>query len=151
MANDNEKQCSTLLIIGEMQIISTCNASPRKEFLSVGLWVPSQTGHRVRLLREAGHRKLTILSHTLAGRVTGLRQALGHHSRSGKAESDAWDSWRWSPAMRPSCLIFRLSDTQVPLWTTEELRVEWGPTGWISPEAWESVLSFMAVMGLSLA
>jgi hypothetical protein len=35
------------------------------------------------------------------------------------------------PVVRLGCLVLRLLDTQAPLGAEEELRMEWGPIGWM--------------------
>jgi len=60
------------------------------------------------------------------------REAVGHHSRGGGAQSEVQDSHSWlgvaRHARRPGHLVVRLLDTQALLGASEFLRKESGPT-----------------------
>ena len=55
-------------------------------------------------------------------------------SRMGKHSLRSQDSQNWlegPPGLRQVRLVLRLSDTHVLLEASEELRMKWGPMGWI--------------------
>jgi len=62
---------------------------------------------------------------------------VGHRSGGREAQSEAQDSqsWLWGESPGPQGgwghVVLRLSDTQVLLDASEELRTEWEPPGWI--------------------
>ena len=113
-----------------------CEVGEEAGFL--GLGGPTSTLPQGTATGEAGRGELSVcLPHTVARQVWGHREAPGHCSGVGKYSLKHGTARAGSGVPRPATRLGPSGSQALGHLATEELRMEWGPTGWIWPGAVE--------------